>query len=260
MNASGTFRNKLFSGKPVFGIVLKTPETAIAELAGLTGFDFAWIDMEHSSLSFREAESLVIALENQECAALIRVAENSPNLIGQALDAGANLIVVPHIDTPEDAEKVVRSAKYYPRGRRGFSSGNRITRQGLDKLDVALMAKENARNIVIAQIESKIAVENVSRIAAVDGIDVLFLGLGDLSQDLGVPGEYRHPFLRNQVEQFSKAVRPTGKILATIAPDPNDLEEYVRLGFRLFTCGTDIGLLGNALRAQLDNIRLKLQL
>ena len=258
MNTTDTFRNKLLSGKPVFGVVLKTPEIAFAELAGLTGFDFAWIDMEHSALNIREVETLVVTLENQGCASLVRLSENNPNLIGQVLDTGALMIDVPHVETQEDAEKVVLGAKYHPRGQRGFSSSSRITRQGLGRLDGARMAEENARNMVMAQIESKTAVENVSRIAGVDGIDILFLGLGDLSQDLGVPGEFRHPLLRDQVERFSKAVCPTGKILATIVPDPNDLEAYFRLGFRLFTCGTDIGLLGDALRTRLETIRSKL--
>jgi len=255
MTGPKSLRERLAEGRAALGVVLRGVDTAVAELVGLVGFDFAWIDMEHSAMGFRDVEHLVLALDNRGCVPVVRVRHNEPNAIGQALDLGAEVVVVPHVDTAADAARAVAGAKYFPVGHRGFSSAGRSNRQGMDAITPEAMDGQNRRSMLMVQIESRAAVAGVDEIAAVDGVDILFLGLGDLCQDLGVPGRADDPRCRRAAEAVSRAARATGRIAATVLGDPADLDRWTGLGFRLFCCGVDVLLMRDALTDRLDAFR-----
>ena len=236
---------------------MRTPETAFAELVALAGFDFAWIDMEHTALGFKEVESLIVALQAHDCISLVRVPRNDPNEIGKALDMGANIVDVPQVETVREAQAVIASAKYSPLGLRGFASSTRSNKFGIEPLNRAAMPARNADNMVMVQIESVKGLRNAGKIALVDGIDILFLGPGDLSQDLGVAGELAHPQFVRSVSQFAKAVNPTGKVAATAVTDPVRLNDYMKQGFRMFACGVDTILMKDVLVKLRADIRLQ---
>lgn len=254
------FKAKILEGHPVFGVVLRSPEVAFAELVGLTGFDFAWIDMEHSIMSLKQVETLIITLENQRCISLVRVSGNEADYIGKVLDMGADIVNVPHIETIEEAQQVVQNAKYFPVGRRGFSSCSRANKQGIDVLDKEKMQQKNNENMVMVQIESRKGMQNLDQIAQVEGIDILFLGLGDLSQDLGIPGQFQHSAIIEAINQFCQAVSKTGKIGAVPVADPDRINYYIDLGLRMICCGVDIILIKDALKRLMKNIHSRVKL
>ena len=249
-----TFKTKIADGHPVFGIVLRSSEKAIAELVGLTGFDYAWLDMEHSVMTFDQVETLVITLEARDCVSLVRVPSNDANSIGRALDLAAHIVAIPHVETPEEAKRAVAGAKYYPLGRRGFASSSRSNRLGIEPLDKAVMQQKNNQTMVMVQIESRVGMQNVESIAQVEGVDILFLGLGDLSQDMGVPGEYEHAAIGDAMKQFNKAVSRAGKISATAIPNIAGLDQYLGLGFQMLTCGVETLLMRDALKMLMRDI------
>jgi 2-keto-3-deoxy-L-rhamnonate aldolase RhmA len=244
-------KKRLLGGEVLFGVVIRSVDIAVAELVALVGFDFGWIDMEHSTLSFSEVAPLIIALENRDCVPVVRVPSTDANSIGKPLDLGAGVVVVPHVDTAAAAEHVVRSAKYFPRGMRGYASCSRSNRQGMEALDEATMRRMNDENMIAVQIESRMGIENVDEIARVDGVDVIFLGLGDLSQDLGVPGQLGHQMCREAIEAVSEAARRNHKIAAASITKVEALHHFVSKGFTMVTCGVDTLLMRDSLKDRL---------
>ena len=239
------FHKKLEEGKPVFGLVIHNPDTTVAEIVALAGFDFCWIDMEHTALSLQDVEKLIIALELHGCVPLVRVRTNDANAIGQVLDMGARIVAVPHVDTVEDAQKAVYGAKYYPLGRRGYATCSRSTLQGNLKLDNDLMQIKNDETMLLVLIESVEAVRNAHAIASEDGVDILFIGYADLSQDMGITPDTNNPKLQKAVRTVSDAIIKSGKIGSFIVTDPKKIDNYSNMGFNLMICGLDIMLLKN---------------
>jgi len=250
-------KTKMRNGETAFGLVLRGADLGCAELVGMTGFDFAWIDMEHSFVTQREAEALTIALERWGCAPLVRVPSHHPTHIGKALDMGAGIVCVPHVDTEEQARRVVHAAKYHPMGRRGFSSCTRGNQLSMHTMSPELMSRKNGENMVMAQIESKEALSNLDAIGRVEGIDILFLGAGDLSQDLGLPGQYKHPDVLDATRRFAEGARGAGKILAASVADLTRHDEFLELGFRMIVCGVDTTLFRKALQGVMASVRPK---
>jgi 4-hydroxy-2-oxoheptanedioate aldolase len=240
------FKKKLKAHEPVFGLVMQSTMTAVAEIVARTGDDFAWIDMEHTAMTFGDVEHLIIAMENCGGVPLVRVRHNEANCIGQVLDMGARIVNVPHVDTVEDARRAVRGARYYPLGRKGYATCSRSTSQGRERLDIAAMKEKNEAAMLMVQIESEEAVRNIAEIAAVDGVDILFVGCGDLGQDMGISLDPGHPKLREALARVSKALKRTGKTGGIMVSDPSTVHSYCNQGFNLICCGVDTMVFKNA--------------
>ena len=245
-------KKKLAEGKPVFGICLTSEATAWAEIAGLTGYDYAWIDMEHTSLDLKAVEQLIITLENTGCVPLVRVRHNESNSIGQVLDMGAGIVSIPHVDTVEDALYAVKSAKYYPLGRRGYASSTRSTGQGIHRLNTTLMAKKNDETMLMVLIESEQAVANVDNIVRIDGVDAAFVGYADLCQDMGISPDPNHPRCADALEKVGVALKKAGKIGAIIVSDPTKVGFYQEMGYSIVLCGLDTGIMRSGAEAMLN--------
>ncbi|MBN1672839.1 MAG: hypothetical protein JXR37_17475 [Kiritimatiellae bacterium] len=248
-------KRKIAERRPAFGVVLRNAEPALAELVGLTGFDFAWIDMEHSTLTAQQVDTLILALKHRGGVPLVRVRENNSRQIGQVLDLGADIVNVPHVDTAAEAERAVQAAKYYPLGRRGYSSSSRSAAQGLEKLTSETMQRTNDQTMLMVQIESRTGLDNLPAIAGLDGIDALFLGLGDLSQDLGMPGRFEEPAIKQALDAFAGTVREAGKISATAVSEPAAIRQCVQLGIQIVSCAVDVVLFKDALQRLMEAIR-----
>jgi len=166
------------------------------------------------------------------------------------LDAGALGVMVPMVETAEQARDIVRWTRYPPAGRRGAVLGaahDDYTGGSIpDKFAAA-----NERCFVMVQIETEVGVANVEEIASVPGIDSLWIGFLDLSNFLGVPGEVQHPKYLGAVERIAAAASKHGRVLGTAAPDAAFAKQYVARGFRMVSFGTDVGLLQSALSAQI---------
>ena len=205
-------------------------------------------------MTFADVEQIIIALENSGSVPLVRVRENDANCIGQVLDMGARIVAVPHVDNAADARRAVQSAKYYPLGRRGYSTCNRSTRQGMQRLDLATMKEQNASTMLMVQIESEEAVRNAAEIAGVEGIAILFIGSADLSQDMGISPDLASE-MQAAVATVSKAIKAAGKIGGLTVSDPSSVASYSDLGFNLICCGLDTLVFKNAAVSLLNQFR-----
>jgi 4-hydroxy-2-oxoheptanedioate aldolase len=243
------FAQRMAAGEPLLGVVLRSTDPALAELVGLAGFDFGWIDLEHSPLALRDVQAAVTALELRGCVPLVRVPSQDPNLIGQVLDMGARIVDVPHVESREQALAIVRAARFAPKGLRGFSSTTRANRFGGETGSPENLERQNRSTLVMVQIESRMGMERLEGIADLAGIDILFLGTGDLGQDLGVPGQRSHPLIQEACRRFVECALRAGKRAALPIGTPAELRERRKQGFSVFTCGVDLALLRTTLEA-----------
>jgi 2-keto-3-deoxy-L-rhamnonate aldolase RhmA len=186
--ALSRFKQRLAAGELALGMQHNSDSAAIVELLGYTGFDFVILDMEHSGYSIGDVERLVRAAEAVELAAFVRVLHKDAHLIMQALETGAQGIMVPHVSTRADCEEAHRAVRYPPAGRRGKSAASRAARWGTADWG-AYERWANEEVLLIPILEDREAVENMEEIVSVPGLEVVALGPGDLSHAYGAPGE-----------------------------------------------------------------------
>ena len=205
----------LESGEVVVGPFIISSAPILVEIAGYSGFDFVMIDMEHTSTDFIIAEQMVLAAKASNIVPGIRVPENRPTHILRALEIGAEIIDVPWVNTRTEAASVVRSGKYFPLGERGcapITRGNLYGTYASSLNGVAeTLKRANEETMLMVQIETREGVENVDEIASTDYIDIIFIGPADLSQSLGIPGEYDNPIFDKAVKKVIRATRDNGK-------------------------------------------------
>ncbi len=197
-------KNKLKKGVLTIGSWITLGDCAATEIMAKTGFDWLVVDMEHSAIDIGKAQDLVRVIELCGCVPLVRVKANDPNFIKQALDAGAHGVVVPMVNSAEDAVSAVKSAKYPPKGSRGVGLA-RAQEYGLKFDKYIKWASENI--IVIAQIEHIDAVNQLEDILRVDEVDGFFVGSYDLSGSLGKPGEFKHPKVKAALEKIQRIAK-----------------------------------------------------
>jgi 2-keto-3-deoxy-L-rhamnonate aldolase RhmA len=186
-------KRKLAAGECVLCMTLRHLVTADAPLMiRAAGFDAFYVDREHSAISEAATSALCITASALGLTPLVRVRSNASADIAGALDGGALGVIVPHVSTPEEAQRAVRHAKFPPRGDRSVAALNPVTQFRSLPL-AATIALQDAATLVFAMLETEAGVRNVDAIAAVPGIDVLMIGSNDLSAELGIPGQTRHP-------------------------------------------------------------------
>jgi 4-hydroxy-2-oxoheptanedioate aldolase len=246
-------KRTLREGKPAFGCFVRFPDPALVEFAAYQGWDFLIFDAEHGTIDTRICEGLVRAAELHDVTAVVRVPVNQPHVILQYMDIGPQGCQVPWVEDEADAERAVRSVKYGPRGSRGLA-GVRAADYGQRGALGEYVRTANAETLVIAHVESAQAVDRVDEIAAVDGVDVVFLGPTDLSHSLGVPGELTHPLVLEQLERAAAATLAAGKVLGVTVPTAEDAVAWLERGARYVTSGIE-PLLGAATRGWLERVR-----
>ena len=226
----------------------------IARLAATAGFDSLYVDLEHSSLSLETTSQICVAALDAGIAAFVRVPQLE--LIGRVLDGGALGIIAPDIRSADEARAVVRRAKYAPRGERGFANAlpqfgfrSPPTRDAHAALDAATM--------VIVQFESAESIERAEEIFAVEGVDMALFGTNDLTADMGIAGEYEHPRVREAYARAIAAAKQHGKHVGVggLATRPDLAAEFVRLGARYVSTGTDLAFLQAACAAKAKQVR-----
>jgi len=246
-------QGKLAGGQTVLGLVTRLFSPTVVELAGLAGFDYVWIDMEHGAASFETAESLVRAADAVAIEAMIRLPDKTPASVLRALETGARILCVPQVDTAAEAAMIAEAARFHPQGLRGYSTSGRGCGYGLDGGGQALLDKVNARTLVMAQIETARGLRNADAICATPGIDIIFIGLGDLSQHLGYPGVYDHPEVIAASHRIIEAALTAGKHVGVPAANAAAMKPWIEKGVRLFFCAVDVPLLAQALKSALKN-------
>ena len=249
MNA---FRQLLQGPTRPVGTWIMSASPLIAEAVGQSGFDWAVVDMEHTPLDMMEIVHLLQAIGNTKLVPVVRVPWNEPVLIKRVLDAGATTLLVPFVQNADEARAAVASTRYAPQGIRGMAAMSRASRFGTtpDYLKTA-----NAGQCVIVQLETPEAIARLDEIAAVDGVDALFIGPGDLSAAMGFPGEPMREEVMVLVAQAVARARQLGKPIGTVGGNAEALARYRATGFDFLAIASDLGLLMRGLRASLAAVR-----
>lgn len=201
----------------------------VAELIGLTGFDCLWIDMEHQDFDYDQASAACLACRATGIEPMIRIRREGRHSAARAFETGATGIMVPHCMGAEDARAIVRDARFAPIGLRGLDGVEPSAAYGLIPVR-DYMAWANRETFVVVQIEDREAVEDIDGIAAVPGIDLLFVGPGDLSQSYGVPGDTGHPLIQQAVRAVADAAARQGKFWGGPAGTAARAREWMEMG------------------------------
>jgi 4-hydroxy-2-oxoheptanedioate aldolase len=249
MTPRHTLQERLSTRRPLIGLLQSHPNFAMAEMAGLCGYDFLLLDGEHGVFSDSDYLHTLQTLAATKTLALMRFAQHDPQALGRYLDMGVDGIVVPNVSTAEQAKILARAMEYPPNGTRGMGAAlHRATRYGMDW--AAHLKAPRAGNALIVIIESALGVTNVEEILDVDGVDGVIVGPSDLSANLGQAGNFLNPIYIEAMMRIERAAAERGKIIGT-APHPGStLGDLVARGHRLLIVGADMSLIREAMSAQ----------
>ncbi len=247
-------KQKLEAGDAVIGVRMDYASADIVEIMGQVGYDFLYYDCEHAPMNEETNAEMIRVAELVGITPMVRVYENTPACILRALDSGAMGVIIPHCNTKEEAEAAVRAAKYPPMGERGIA-GRSIRMSGMAPADYVEAA--NRETMIVAMVEEERAIENLDEILEVDGIDVIWVGRGDLSLSMGLPGQYTHTKVEAAISTAIEKARAAGKIIGVGAMPPNDPETVVRFtkqGAQFFSI-TNLNLFKIAAKDWLDKAK-----
>ncbi len=226
-------KDRVRRGDPVFGTILSIPSPEVAEVAGLAGYDFLLLDMEHGPLTVELLEGLVRACRAVNVVPLARVPEDHPKTILRALDVGCVGVMIPQVETPQQAQAAVAATKYAPEGTRSLAGATAAAWWGKVPMPDHVAAS-NAATMNVLQIETRRGLEAVEAIARTPGVDVLFIGPSDLSQSLGHPGAVAHPDVQAAIRRIISAGRSAGVPVGILALTPEDVQAYRAQGATMF--------------------------
>ncbi|MCQ6282084.1 HpcH/HpaI aldolase/citrate lyase family protein [Bacillus sp. EB600] len=247
-------KEKLVDNKTVIGTFSKFSSPVATEMLGYLGFDFVILDMEHSALDYHQAEDLIRAGEAAGISTVIRVPGSEENPILRVLDAGVQGVQVPEVGTAEMAKRVVEASRYRPVGMRGLSFSTRAAQYTIKDKNEHLKDSIN-KQLVVVQIESKEAVENMEEIASLEGIDVLFLGPGDLSNSYGVPGQLNHPLVQEAVKKLGKVAQKNGKVAGTFVGNHEQALKAIDAGIRYLVYDNDVAFFARGAKSVLEELK-----
>jgi 4-hydroxy-2-oxoheptanedioate aldolase len=246
-------KKRLRDGDCAYGCFIRYPDPALCELLALQGFDFLVLDAEHGTVEPRECENMVRAAELRGATPIVRVPANQPPVILRYLDTGAQGVHVPLVADAPQADAAVRSVKYWPRGARGLA-GVRAASYGQEGPLGDYVSRANEETLVVIQIETREALEQVPAIAATDGVDVVFIGPTDLSQALGVPGQTTHATVEEAFDEIIRGVADTGPAIGVLAADEAGVRAWRERGARYIAVTVD-SLLTRSARGLLAAVR-----
>jgi len=230
--------NKMNNGETVFGTWSMLPSSFVTDVIAQTGIDFVILDLEHGSLSWETAEEMVRAAQLHECQPIIRVGDDQENTILHALETGCEAIMVPHVSTVEAAKRIVENARYAPRGKRGLSPYTRCHGYTHDELSASLNRHAN-ETLVGILVEGQEGVRNLPEIAKVDGIDLIYLGMYDISQSVDLAGKLEHPVVLAQLEFCLEIILEHDKFAGTFARDLTACRNFRDMGFHFIAYVAD---------------------
>jgi len=248
-------KQALKEGRPVIGATITAASPDIAATLASTGFDFLWIEMEHSPLTLETVRSMILATRGMKAMPFTRVPVNEPWMAKRVLDAGSLGVVFPFSSTRELAEQAVKSCKYPPLGIRGFGPSLAAPRWDFVGQNYPQFANDNV--MVIPIIEQKQAVDNIDAIASVPGIDVMFIGASDLSYSLGVGGQRQHPLVQEAIGKVLAAGKKYNVPVGYPSGNPDEIKQLIAQGFLFFQATTDLGLMKSAATDLLTSVRGK---
>ncbi|HEV8031955.1 MAG TPA: aldolase/citrate lyase family protein [Stellaceae bacterium] len=240
-------RDKLNAGELALGVIIRQARTVdIAPIMKAAGYDWLFLDLEHNSMDLDMAVQISVAALGVGIAPVVRVPAGQLWMATRVLDGGALGIVMPHVDTPEEAQKIAQALRYPPEGHRSVAGG--LPHLGYAKLGIGeTCAAINAATLVIVMLETPTAIANAAAIAAVPGIDSLLIGTNDLAMELGIPGQFADERIVAAYQTLVDACRARGKFAGVggIA-DRELLRRYIGMGVRLVLPGSDFSFMSSA--------------
>ena len=231
----------------------RTPD--VPAIAAACGYDAVYVDLEHTSTSLETAAMLCASALGAGISALVRVPSHDPSVIARVIDNGATGVIVPHVNSKEEAAAVVDAARFPPIGHRSISGPNAVS--GYQPRPPAeLTAVLERRTVVAVMIETPKAVDAADAIAAVEGIDLILLGPSDLTAEMGIHGDYENEHFRDAVDSVAAACRKHGVALGVAGIKSVDLlKQFIGLGLRFISAGTDVGMMTEAATARAQALR-----
>jgi 2-keto-3-deoxy-L-rhamnonate aldolase RhmA len=253
--AKKTIRQRVMAGEQVLGsMIFEFFTPGIAQILKNAGCEYALYDMEHTGMSLETLKTQVAHCRGLGLAPMVRVPRSDYHFLARALDVGAEGVMIPMVESVEQAQAIAQATRYPPKGRRGAAFG--FAHDGYERGNPADKIKwADARNLVIAQIETERGLENVEAIAAVEGIDVLWVGHFDLTNFLGLPGQFDHPTYLKAIKRIVSAGRAHKKGLGFMATDHAWATAYKKHGFNMLAAGTDQGIMMAGVGGILDSVR-----
>lgn len=246
-------KQRLRQGQPVVAATITVANLDVAAHTAALGFDFLWVEMEHSPITLETLRNMVLATRGLPALTFARVPVNELWTAKRVLDAGVSGVIFPFTSTPELAAQAVAACRYPPHGRRG--SGGALARFAWPEQQAAYPDSADRNVMVIIIIEEARAVERVDEIAATPGVDVLFIGTSDLSFSLGLRGDQDDPKLHAAVARVAEAGQRHGKFLGRPAATPEHIRQYLEQGFLVFQAPNELGLMAAGARSYLDPLR-----
>ncbi|CAN5920591.1 HpcH/HpaI aldolase/citrate lyase family protein [soil metagenome] len=247
-------KRRLQAGETVNGCWLNLGSSVTAEIVGLAGFDWVLIDLEHGAGGEKDVLYQLQALEHTPTAPIIRVESAERQRIHRVLDLGAEGIMCPRVTTVEEAQRVVSALRYPPEGSRGVAKMVRATGFGQHFADYYQQAKENILGVV--QIETVGVLDHLEAVAALDGVDVLFVGPADLSMEMGIFGQFDHPRFKEALKATVAAAEQAGKATGILIFNPDDYKMYHDLGIRMIACGADATFVADGARTMANRLQM----
>jgi 2-keto-3-deoxy-L-rhamnonate aldolase RhmA len=249
---SATLTQRIRDRDPLLGTFVSLGSPAVTNLLAGAGYDYLLIDLEHGAGSEAVLQSQLFAAEAEGAATMVRTETFDRIRIGRVLDLGARAIMLPRVDTAGQCAEAVAHLRYPPQGDRGVASSNRA-RGWSTRTDPFTDA--NREIAAVVQIESEQAVRNVDEIAAVEGVDALFVGPSDLSHSLGVPGDLQAPVFTDALTRVLDAARAHNLAAGILAPTPERARAFVDQGFTLIVLSADVNMLAATARDAVAQFR-----
>ncbi|GAA4465340.1 4-hydroxy-2-oxoheptanedioate aldolase [Nibrella saemangeumensis] len=247
-----TFKQKLNSGEIVYGLTLTIGNPIIAELVGHLGFDWVWIEAEHTTMGLETIMAQLQAISGTGTSTVVRVDCNDQTIIKRVLDTGPDGILIPSVNTREEAEKAIKFTKYPPLGERGIGLA-RAQGYGLRLGDYIKSANDEVATIFM--IEHVTAVQNINEILQVEGLDGVIIGALDLAGSMNLQNDLGNPQIEAEIQKVLQACNQAGIPCGAFVGDPNQAKARIQEGFRLLTLGADVLLLASSAKNVLETVK-----
>jgi 4-hydroxy-2-oxoheptanedioate aldolase len=232
---TNTTKARLHAGETVYGTFVRYPDATLVETLAYMGWDFILFDGEHGTIEPKDCEQMVRAAELVGVTPMVRVPTNQPHIILRMMDTGAHGCQVPWVNSGTEAEAAVQSVKYHPRGRRGLAGATRAANHAQRGTLQDYVQQANQETLVVVQVETVTAVQNLDEIISVPDVDVIFVGPNDLAHSMGLPGQTQHESVQAMIESIFKRTQGRGKTVGIQVPNADAAHVWRERGARYIT-------------------------
>src|SRR6266446_6813511 len=237
---TNSFKRALAAGKPQIGLWLSMTSPVATELVAGAGFDWVLVDMEHSANDLTDVVAHLRAAVGGTAEPVVRVPWNEPVLVKRLLDQGARSLLFPFVQSAEEARRAVQATRYPPKGIRGVAGVSRATRYGRIP---DYFGRADSELCVLVQVETRKAVAAIEEIAAVEGVDGIFIGPADLSADHGHPNNWQRPEIWSAIIEAGQRIQKAGRSAGFLSAREDDCRKVLAAGFGFVAVGSDTGVL-----------------